>query len=167
MERVVICRGEKSWKLIMLALGAYGGFVITAYILVRFHFTGLPTILIFAIGIVIGAVAFKFLAEIAICASIAFTVFIGLNYVSGAGVVIAGIAALIAFVVTYYRFDKVVIYVAAFAGALAIWIALYGMGLPDVSAQVFAAAAMIMGIVLQKYEASQDKIDRNRIRSDY
>jgi hypothetical protein len=160
-------RGEKSWKLIMLALGAYGGFVITAYILVRFHFTGLPTILIFAIGIVIGAVAFKFLAEIAICASIAFTVFIGLNYVSGAGVVIAGIAALIAFVVTYYRFDKVVIYVAAFAGALAIWIALYGMGLPDVSAQVFAAAAMIMGIVLQKYEASQDKIDRNRIRSDY
>ena len=78
-------RGEKSWKLIMLALGAYGGFVITAYILVRFHFTGLPTILMFAIGAVIGAVAFKFLAEIAICASIAFTVFIGLNYVSGAG----------------------------------------------------------------------------------
>ncbi len=160
-------RGEKSWKLIMLALGAYGGFVITAYILVRFHFTGLPTILIFAIGAVIGAVAFKFLAEIAICASIAFTVFIGLNYVSGAGVVIAGIAALMAFVVTYYRFNKVVIYVAAFAGALAIWIALYGMGLPDVSAQVFAAAAMIMGIVLQKYEASQDKIQRSRIRSDY
>ena len=123
--------------------------------------------LIFAIGAVIGAVAFKFLAEIAICASIAFTVFIGLNYVSGAGVVIAGIAALIAFVVTYYRFNKVVIYVAAFAGALAIWIALYGMGLPDVSAQVFAAAAMIMGIVLQKYEASQDKIQRSRIRSDY
>ena len=28
-------RGEKSWKLIMLALGAYGGFVITAYILVH------------------------------------------------------------------------------------------------------------------------------------
>ena len=160
-------RGEKSWKLIMLALGAYGGFVITAYILVRFHFTGLPTILIFAIGAVIGAVAFKFLAEIAICASIAFTVFIGLNYVSGAGVVIAGIAALIAFVVTYYRFNKVVIYVAAFAGALAIWIALYSMGLPDVSAQVFAAAAMIMGIVLQKYEASQDKIEKNRIKSDY
>ena len=160
-------RGEKSWKLIMLALGAYGGFVITAYILVKFHFTGLPTILIFAIGAVIGAVAFKFLAEIAICASIAFTVFIGLNYVSGAGVVIAGIAALMAFVVTYYRFNKVVIYVAAFAGALAIWIALYGMGLPDVSAQVFAAAAMIMGIVLQKYEASQDKIQRSRIRSDY
>ena len=160
-------RGEKSWKLIVLALGAYGGFVITAYILVRFHFTGLPTILIFAIGAVIGAVAFKFLAEIAICASIAFTVFIGLNYVSGAGVVIAGIAALMAFVVTYYRFNKVVIYVAAFAGALAIWIALYGMGLPDVSAQVFAAAAMIMGIVLQKYEASQDKIQRSRIRSDY
>ena len=67
----------------------------------------------------------------------------------------------------YYRFNKVVIYVAAFAGALAIWIALYGMGLPDVSAQVFAAAAMIMGIVLQKYEASQDKIQRSRIRSDY
>ncbi|MHB1440488.1 MAG: hypothetical protein ACYCSO_02730 [Cuniculiplasma sp.] len=160
-------RGEKSWKVIMLALGAYGGFVITAYILVRFHFTGLPTILIFAIGAVIGAVLFKFLAEIAICASIGFTVFIGLAYVTGAGVVVAGIAALIAFAFTYYRFNKVVIYVAGFAGALAIWIALYGLGLPDISAQVFAAAAMIIGISMQKYEENQDKINNRRVRSDY
>ena len=90
---IALCfRGEKSWKLIMIALGAYGGFVITAYLIVRLHFTGLPDILVFAIGAVIGAALFKFLAQLGICASIAFTVFLGIAYISGAGVAVAGVA---------------------------------------------------------------------------
>jgi hypothetical protein len=164
---IALCfRGEKSWKIIMIALGAYGGFVITAYIMVRFHFTGLPDILVFAVGAVIGAVLFGFLARIAICLSIGFIVFLGLGYISGAGLVVAGIAALVVFAICYIRFNKVVIYVAAFAGALAIWIAIYDMGLPNVSAQLFAALAMIVGLVLQKYESNQTKMKGRSYRND-
>lgn len=164
---IALCfRGEKSWKIIMIALGAYGGFVITTYIMVKFHFTGLPDILVFAIGAVIGAVIFRFLAQIAICASIGFIVFLGLGYISGAGLVVAGLAALVAFAICYIRFNKVVIYVAAFAGALAIWVAIYDMGFPNISAQLFAALAMIVGLVLQKYESNQTKMKGRGYKND-
>jgi hypothetical protein len=161
---IALCfRGSKAWKAIVLALGAYGGFVITAYLMVKLHFTGLPDILIFAAGAVVGAVLFAYLAELGICASIGFAVFIGISYVSHASVVLAVILALIAFAICYIRFKHVILYVAGFAGALSIWISLYGIGLTDISAQVFAAAAMIVGIALQKYEENEQKnFKRNR-----
>ncbi len=150
-------RGKTAWKYITVALGAYMGFVITAILMVRLHVTGAPDILILAIGAVLGGVIFSFLAELAVCVALGGGVAIGIYAFTPAGIVLAGIIGIIVIAISYIRFERISLYVAAFAGGLAIWFSLYGMGLPDASAQVFAAAIMISGIILQKYEENNDR----------
>lgn len=150
-------RGRTTWKYITVALGAYIGFVITALLIVRLHVTGAPDILILAIGAVLGGLIFSFVAQVAVCVALGGGIGLGIYIFTPAGIVFAAIVALIVVVIAYIRFEKVSLYVAAFVGGLSIWFALYGMGMPDVSAQVFAAAIMISGIILQKYEEESGK----------
>ncbi|MCL5790583.1 MAG: hypothetical protein M1375_01235 [Candidatus Thermoplasmatota archaeon] len=150
-------RGKTSWKYITVALGAYMGFVITAILMVRLHVTGAPDILILAIGAVLGGVIFSFLAELAVCVALGGGIAIGVYVFTPAGIVFAALLGIVVIAISYIRFEKISLYVAAFAGGLAIWFALFGMGLSNIGSQVFAAAIMISGIILQKYEEGMEK----------
>ncbi len=153
----LIFRGKTAWKYITVALGGYMGFVITAILIVRLHVSGAPDILILAIGAVIGGLIFSFVAQLAVCVALGGGIGLGIYIFTPAGILFAAIVGLIVVVIAYIRFEKVSVYVAAFVGGLAIWFALYGMGVSNIGAQVFAAAIMISGIVLQKYEEESAK----------
>ncbi len=155
--------GKNSWKIIMYAMGAYLGFVFTSIMLIQFHVTSLPTFIILLIGAVIGAIIVNFAAKAFICFVLAGSVTLAIYLFSPINTVFAIVLGIIIFFICYVRFNKVSLYVAAFAGAMALWFALVGLGVQNLSAQVVAGVAMIGGILLQKYEEDLEKKDRQRL----
>ena len=149
--------GKASWKIIMYAMGAYIGFVFTSIMLIRFHVTTLPTFIILLIGAVVGAILVNFAAKAFICFVLAGSITLALYLFTPINTVVAAVIGIIIFFICYVRFEKLSLYVAAFAGAMAMWFALVGLGVQNLSAQVVAGVAMIGGIMLQKYEEDLEK----------
>ncbi len=156
----LVFAGKTSWKFIMYAMGAYIGFVFASIILIKFNITSLPTFIILMIGAVVGAILVNFAAKAFICLVLGGGLFLSIYMVTGSP--IAAVLGIIVFFISYVWFSRISLYVAAFTGAFALWIAMVGMGIQNLSAQVVAGTAMIGGILLQKYEESLEKKQRYR-----
>ena len=148
----LVYRGSESWMLIFGALGAYIGFIIALYVASLLSITNSPVYLILAIGAVMGAILMLFFVRILISASLAFAGFIALYVILGINLIIAGLLAVAIFGIAYFFNKRLIIYIAAILGAIAIWFALYNLGLSSVIAQLFAILAFISGIYIQLRE---------------
>ena len=148
----LVYRGSESWMLIFGAFGAYIGFIIALYVASLLSITNSPVYLILAIGAVMGAILMLFFVRILISASLAFAGFIALYVILGINLIIAGLLAVAIFGIAYFFNKRLIIYIAAILGAIAIWFALYNLGLSSVIAQLLAILAFISGIYIQLRE---------------
>ena len=148
----LVYRGSESWMFIFGALGAYIGFIIALYVASLLSITNSPVYLILAIGAIMGAILMLFFVRILISASLAFAGFIALYVILGINLIIAGLLAVAIFGIAYFFNKRLIIYIAAILGAIAIWFALYNLGLSSVIAQLLAILAFISGIYIQLRE---------------
>ncbi len=145
-------RGSESWMLIFVAFGAYVGFIIALYISSLFSITNSPVYLILAIGAVMGAILMLFFVRILISGALAFAFFMILYAVIGVNLIIAGLIGIVIFAVAYFFNKRLIIYIAAILGSMAIWFALFNMGLSNIISQLIAILIFISGIYVQLRE---------------
>ncbi|MHB8361027.1 MAG: hypothetical protein ACYDAO_05480 [Thermoplasmataceae archaeon] len=148
----LVYRGSESWMLIFGAFGAYVGFIISLYISSLLNISNSPIYLIMAIGAVMGAILMLFFVRTIISAILGFAGFTFVYVAFGLNIIIAGLIGIVIFAVAYVFNRKLIIYIAAILGAIAIWFSLSNMGLSNILSQFIAIIAFISGIYIQTRE---------------
>ena len=145
-------RGDYSWKAIFAILGAYFGFIFAHYISGIVGTSSFPSVLVYIIGAVIGAILMTFFVRIFLSLGFAYLSYMILQTVFPADFIVTVVIALLMFIMAYLLYNRIIIGIAGMIGAAAVWFSLISIGLPDLPAQIVAGILFVAGIYLQLSE---------------
>ncbi len=145
-------KGSVTWKALFVALGAYYGYIFALYIVSYFSSTGVPVYLVLVIGAVIGAILMTFFVRVALAGGFALLTYLLAGTLYPHNIVISIGAAIVAFVLVYFLYNRVTVIVSGVIGAFMLWFGLLSVGLAPIEAQIVPAILFPLGIYLQIIE---------------
>lgn len=148
----LIFKGDYSWKMIFAILGAYFGFIFAHYLSSVIGTGSFPSVLVYIIGAVIGAILMTFFVRIFLSLAFAYLSYMILQTLFANDFIVVVLAALVIFVMAYLLYNKIIIGIAGVIGAAAVWFSLISIGLPNIPAQLIAGILFAVGIYLQLSE---------------
>lgn len=156
---ILLFVGKKAFDALSWLFGAYAGFLLTAFLLIRLHPTGVPVILILIIGAVIGGLIFYRVKDVIFGAFFGFFVLFGLYEIGGFSAIYSLIGGAIAFIIALWKKDDVKLILSVIVGSFAVWFSLLGLGLVNVKAEIVSGLLLIAGVGIQMYEESMKNND--------
>lgn len=145
-------KGNVTWKLLFVALGAYYGYIFALYIVSYFHSGGVPVYLILVIGAVIGAVLMTFFVRVALAGGFAFLTYILAGTLYPQSFVISVMVGIFAFIIVYLLYNRVTMMISGVIGAFMLWFSLLSIGFTGIEAQVIPGILFPLGLYLQIME---------------